>query len=128
MTGQTFRDLKVWQEAADLVIAVYGVTEMWPRSEIGGLAIELRQAAVKVPAKIANGHGCGDLREYVHQLSIAHTSLSEVTESLELIAQHSHASPELIEPLLDRAASVDRQLFALREALAIRLQAEPFSP
>jgi four helix bundle protein len=127
LTRQTFRDLNVWQEAADLVLAVYDLTGTLPMSEIGGIVIELRQAAVNVPAKIANGHGRGDPAAFMELLSIACASLAEVTASLELLVQHSYAPQEQFAPLLARAASVDRQLLALHDALAIRIREDPFS-
>jgi four helix bundle protein len=46
-------ELKVWQEAMQLVEEVYKVTAGFPQHEQYGLAAQLRRAAVSVPSNIA---------------------------------------------------------------------------
>jgi hypothetical protein len=53
----SYRDLKVWQKAMDLVVASYALTKLFPSSEIYGLTSQIRRAAVSLPANIAEGHG-----------------------------------------------------------------------
>jgi four helix bundle protein len=56
MVVSSFRDLRVWQGAMDLVERVYRVTQSFPRDETYGLANQLRRAAVSIPSNIAEGH------------------------------------------------------------------------
>ena len=51
----SYRDLKVWQQALDLAVATYDLTRAWPKEEIYGLTAQARRAATSVPAKIAEG-------------------------------------------------------------------------
>ena len=126
MTIQSFRDLRVWQSGMDLVVGVYELTRTLPRSEVYGLSSQIQRAAVSVPANIAEGHSRRNLREYLNFLSIARGSLAEVETYLELMGRLSYAPPEQTQPLLDLAASVSRQLVALRDSLSTRLQEDPF--
>ena len=126
MTVRTYRDLRVWQTGMDLVVGVYDLTRMLPKSEVYGLASQLQRAAVAVPANIAEGHTRSHLREYLQFLSIARSSLAEVATYLELIERLAYAPSEQTEPLLDLTASLNRQLLALRDSLSTRLHEDPF--
>jgi four helix bundle protein len=79
---QSFRDLVAWQRAMDLAEGVYHATSTWPRDEVFGLTAQVRRAAVSVMANIAEGHGRTGSREFLHHLSIADGSLSEVEAHL----------------------------------------------
>ena len=109
----------------DLVVGVYELTRTLPKSETYGLASQLQRAAVSVPANIAEGHARRNLREYMNFLSIARGSLAEVQTYLELVPRLAYAQSEQIRPLFELSASISRQLVALRDFLAPRLQDEP---
>jgi four helix bundle protein len=49
------RNLKAWQQAIELVTAVYTATSTFPTQEKFGLSSQLQRAAVSVPANIAEG-------------------------------------------------------------------------
>ena len=123
---QSFRDLRVWQSGMELVVAVYELTRALPKSEVYGLSSQLQRAAVSVPANIAEGHTRQNLREYLQFFSIARASLAQVETYLDLVPLLGYAPPEQTQALLDLAASVSRQLIALRDSLSTRLQEESF--
>ena len=50
-----YKDLIVWQRSLELVVAVYELTEKFPREEIYGLASQMRRSAVSIPSTIAEG-------------------------------------------------------------------------
>ncbi len=126
MAIQSFRDLRVWQAGMDLVVGIYELTRVFPKSETYGFSSQMQRAAVSVPANIAEGQNRHHLREYLHFLSIARASLAEVETYLESIPRLGYAPHERIQPLLDLAASVNKQLIALRNSLSARLHEEPF--
>jgi hypothetical protein len=53
--ARSFQDLLLWQKAHKLVLAIYKLTAGFPKHEIYGLTIQMRRAAVSVPANIAEG-------------------------------------------------------------------------
>src|SRR3981081_4673369 len=55
VAARTFRDLLVWQRAHQFVLGVYSFTAAFPRQETYGLSLQLRRAAVSIPANIAEG-------------------------------------------------------------------------
>lgn len=123
---QGFRDLRVWQSAMQLVVGVYELTRLLPKHEMYGLSSQMQRAAVSVPANIAEGHTRSSLKEYMHFLSVARSSLAEVETYLDLVPLLAYAPYERTQPLLDLAMSTHRQIVALRNSLSTRLQEEPF--
>jgi len=116
---RSYRDLQVWQAAVDLVVDVYRFSAAFPKCETYGLRSQLREAAVSVPANIAEGHGREHLGDYLHHLSVANGSLMEL-ETHCIIAQRLSYAAGDIPPLLAGAAEVGRMLAGLIRALKRR--------
>lgn len=53
--ARTFQDLLVWQKAHRFVLEVYAFTAAFPKHETYGLSLQMRRAAVSIPANIAEG-------------------------------------------------------------------------
>ena len=61
----SFEKMKVWQEAHQLTLKVFGVTPNLPAEQQAGLALQMEQAAVAVPKtsrKASSGAGRGTRR------------------------------------------------------------------
>ena len=71
----------------DLARSVYGLTAVFPPSEIFGLTQQMRRAAVSVPSNIAEGHGRLTDKSFALFLSQARGSLNELETQLELSIQ-----------------------------------------
>jgi len=80
------QELRVWQQAMDLVEQIYQVTVLFPDDERFGLTSQMRRAAVSVPSNISEGAARGSDKDFIRFLFIARGSLSEI-ETLLLIAQ-----------------------------------------
>jgi four helix bundle protein len=114
---RSFRDLVVWQRAIDLSVAVYRVTDSFPRSERFGLTNQLRRASASVAANIAEGHARSSRRDYAHFVSIARGSLAETRSFLELASRLGYATPATLADVEERAAEVSKMLVGLRTRL-----------
>jgi four helix bundle protein len=75
--ARTFRDLVVWQKAHQLVLAVYAFTATFPKSETYGLSVQMRKAAVSIPANIAEGFRRRGKADKVRFLNTSEASLEE---------------------------------------------------
>ena len=80
-----FRELKVWERAHGLVLAIYKATEAFPRQELYSLTNQIQRAAVSIPANIAEGCGMSGDADFGRYLQIAMGSSSEL-EYLLLLA------------------------------------------
>lgn len=75
--ARSFRDLLVWQKAHEFVLAVYAFTAGFPKTETYSLALQMRRAAVSIPANIAEGFRRRGKAEKAHYMNIAEGSLEE---------------------------------------------------
>lgn len=71
----------------ELVVAIYGLTERFPKSEMYGLTAQMRRAAVSIPSNIAEGKRRGSSKEFRHFLLNAFGSGGELETQIE-IAKH----------------------------------------
>jgi four helix bundle protein len=116
-TQGSFRRLRAWHEAMDLTMGIYRLTRLLPEHELEGMTLQIRQAAVNVPAQIANGSGRFETDEFLEQIAIATSSLAQVEALLELALRLEYAAPDDVVSLIDQCAEVGRQLDALRRFL-----------
>lgn len=84
---RTFRDLVAWQKAMALARSVYVVTADMPDTEMFGLTMQIRRAAVSVPSNIAEGHGRQSRADYLRFLRVARGSMAELSTQVELASQ-----------------------------------------
>jgi four helix bundle protein len=75
--ARTFRDLVVWQKAHQFVVAVYALTARFPKSETYGLSLQMRKAAVSIPANIAEGFRRRGQADKERFLNVSESSLEE---------------------------------------------------
>lgn len=47
---KTHKNLKVWEEAINLVTEIYKQTENFPKSELYGLTNQIRRSSVSIPS------------------------------------------------------------------------------
>jgi four helix bundle protein len=68
---QDFRNLKVWQKAHALTLAVYQASAAFPGDERFGLTIQLRRTSSSIPMYLAEGCGRETDAEFRKSLSLA---------------------------------------------------------
>jgi four helix bundle protein len=112
-TMQSFRDLLVWQRSMELTVAVYRLTQQFPREEAFGLTSRLRRSAISVPSNIAEGHGGMNPREFKHFLLIARASNCELQTQLELSGALEFADTELLNAANGVSHEVKKMLLSL---------------
>lgn len=77
-----FRQLKVWEKAHELALAIYKVTKEFPKEELYGLTSQLRRSSMSIPTNIAEGCGRYTNADFARFLQIAMGSASETEYQL----------------------------------------------
>src|SRR5689334_19771309 len=98
-----FRNLRVWNRAHQITLAVYKATASFPREELYGLTSQIRRCSASVAANIAEGCGRRGNAEFNRFLQISSGSASELdyhlllARDLGFISVREHRN--LMEPL-----------------------------
>ena len=71
----------------ELVLAVYVLTENFPRTEIYGLTSQMRRCAVSIPSNIAEGRSRGTRKDYLQFLRVSLGSAAELETQIEISKQ-----------------------------------------
>lgn len=74
----SYKELIVWQKSIDLVVEIYKITSLFPKSELFGLVSQMRRSVVSIPSNIAEGRSRGSRIEYRKFLIIAYSSAAEL--------------------------------------------------
>lgn len=112
-----FRELKVWQKAHELTLAVYEATASFPREERYGLTSQLRRASSSIGANLAEGCGRNGDAELARFCSIAMGSASELEYHLLLARDLALLPPEAYNDVAERTTEVKRMLAGLLQKL-----------
>jgi len=119
---KSFRDLRIWQRAMDLVPAVYRLLDKLPREEKYGLAEQVRRAVVSVPANIAEGHARKHTKEFLQHLSIARGSLAELLTLLLVAERLNYLAAEDVTRIEQQIADLAMPMNGLIRRLQARAQ------
>ncbi|MFC6646827.1 four helix bundle protein [Granulicella cerasi] len=110
--SQKVEDLQVWQKAIQQSVAVYKLTEHFPRQEMYGLTSQLQRAAVSVASNIAEGRGRLNNGEFRQFLGMAQGSNYEVQTQLVIAKELGLGNQDRIQQAQSLNAEVGRMLTA----------------
>ena len=112
--ARTFQDLAVWRKAHEFVLAVYTFTSAFPRQETYGLALQMRRAAVSIPANIAEGFRRRGKADKARFMNVAEGSVEECRYFLILASDLGYGNTSSLSDMLDE---VSRMLNAYASAI-----------
>ena len=112
--ARTFQDLLVWQKAHRFVLAVYTLTATFPKQETYGLCLQMRRAAVSIPANIAEGFRRRGKADKARFMNIAEGSIEECRYYLILAKDLGYADTQELAASLEE---VSRLLGAYASAI-----------
>ncbi|TSC66888.1 MAG: hypothetical protein G01um101466_855 [Parcubacteria group bacterium Gr01-1014_66] len=109
---QFFTDLRVWQEAHELVLMTYQETKQFLKEEQFGLTSQMRRAAVSITSNIAEGFPRQSLKEKIQFYSMSHGSLTELQNQLFIARDVGYISPQEFEEITTQGVAVHKLLNA----------------
>jgi four helix bundle protein len=117
MGSQSYKDLLVWQKSIALCTKVYKLCEKFPRSELYGLADQMKRASVSVSSNIAEGQARQHLGEFLHFLSVANGSLAELDTQRMIATNLNLIDLKESSELESDITEIRKMIYALRVAL-----------
>ncbi len=113
----SYQDLRVWQNAMDLVESVYADTQGFPKEELYGLTSQMRRAAVSIPSNIAEGKGRSTDRDRSLYFCHARASLLELETQILIAQRLKFMAPQRAQALLDLSTKLGRMLNSLIQSM-----------
>jgi len=105
---KTFRDIIAWQKAHKLTLAVYKISEDFPRKEEFCLTNQIRRCAISIPSNIAEGFKRRTKNDSCHFYNIAEGSLEELKYQLLLSRDLGYISEDKYAKILELAEETGR--------------------
>ena len=105
---KTFRDIKVWQKAHELVIKIYKITIKFPVEEKYSLVNQMRRAAISVASNIVEGFKRKSVKDRIHFYNIADGSLEELKYQLLVSHDLKYITEEIYQETINLAEEVSR--------------------
>jgi four helix bundle protein len=113
----SYRDLRVWQTAMDLVVSVYQETQGFPKEELYGLTSQMRRASVSIPSNIAEGKGRSTDRDRALFFCHARGSLLELETQILIAQRLKYVTPPRAENLIRTSSELGRMLNSLIQSI-----------
>lgn len=110
------RDLLLWHEGMALADLCYGLTDQFPKTEVGSIAIHIRHAATLLSGHIAQSYEQGWLDDHIDVLKTAQDYLLELESHLRITERLGIVPEETIAPVY-RQCKLMRTLVTGRIAL-----------
>jgi four helix bundle protein len=104
-TYSDFRNVLAWQRGMELADKIYDAVELLPSQERFVLSQQMRDAALSVPANIAEGKGRYTTREYRQFVRYARGSAMEVQSHILFAERRKFLPAEVIRDLMKTAVS-----------------------
>ena len=112
----SYRKLRVYHQAKELVIYVYRLLKQFPKEEQYALCDQLRRAAISIPSNIAEGMGRVSMKEQLHFIEFAFGSLNEVMCQLELAYELHFIDSNQLSAAEEQVKAIAQMLSGLRKS------------
>ena len=120
----SFENLKVYQQARQLVKDVYLLQNRFPKEERYALGDQVRRAAVSITANLAEGSGRQSLKEKIRFIEIAFGSMTEVFCALQTACDLGYIRNKELDALRPQFTEIAKMLSGLRSRIQKQINEE----
>ena len=113
MKVKDYKDLKVWQKGIEIVDRTYSLTDGFPKSELYGLAGQMKRAAISIPSNIAEGFVRRGSKEYRQFLHVSLGSCAELDTQMIIAHRRKYVNDNEFEQLSEELNHETRMLVSL---------------
>lgn len=112
-----FRSLLVWEKSNQLTLAIYKVTNSFPKEELYGLTSQIRRASSSIAINIAEGCGRGSDADFARFLQMTFGSASETEYFLILCFELGYITSDVYERKIFLIQEVKKMLAKLMSSI-----------
>ena len=117
---KSFREMPIWQEAMNIAVEIFKLTEKLPRKEDYGLTSQIRQSAVGISATIAEAFGRQHSKDKANFYYFSRGSIAETISHLEYGYRVNYFSEDEKSVLNSRLESLNSDLNKVIKSLRDR--------
>ena len=117
-----YKKVIAYQKARTFVIAIYALVKKFPEYEKYALCDQSRRAVISIPSNIAEGLGRMAVKERIHFLEIAYSSLNEVTCQMDIAQSLNYITSEELDNIESMSAELGKILSGLRQSLINKIR------
>jgi four helix bundle protein len=125
MAYESFKELKVWQEAKSLAVKIYILTKSGVLSKDFGLREQMQRAAVSVACNIPEGYERNSNKDFIRFLLIAKGSLSELRTQLDIACSIGYIPSDDLESTDNNCRKLGAMLTKLIQSRKARFTDSP---
>lgn len=114
MKDFAYRNLLAYQKGKELILLIYKLLKLFPKTEQYALCDQLRRAAVSVTSNIAEGMTRQSEKEKCHFLEISYGSLMEVSSQMDVACDLGYITKEQLNSIDDIADETAKLLSGLQ--------------
>jgi four helix bundle protein len=126
MPYQSFKQLKVWQEARDLAVDIYKIAGEGKLSRDFALKDQILRSGVSISSNIAEGCDRATPREFSRFLDIARGSTAELRTQIDIATAIGHIDKKTFEALDDRCQKISAMITNLKKRLTSNVPRQTF--
>lgn len=111
------KELKIWNKAILLSVAVYKATTNFPKEEMYGLTSQIRRSAISIPSNVSEGAGRNSKKEFIHFLGIANGSSYELQTQLIISNKLNLITDEILQSLLKEIDEIQKMNYTFQKTI-----------
>ena len=115
-----WKDLVVWRKSHSMVLEIYELIKLFPKSEMYALVDQIKRAAYSVPANIVEGHSKSTRKDFIRYLYISRGSLEEVRYFLLLSRDLGYIAKEKYDNFENKLTEISYLLNQLIKSLIFK--------
>lgn len=108
-----FKELRIWQEAKDIAVSLYKITESDNFKKDFGIIDQIRRASISIASNIAEGDERNSNKESIRFLYISIGSIAELITQLTIAYEVGYLKLKDYQKMLERLESLSKQIKTL---------------
>jgi len=113
MGKKGFKDLMVWQQAKDLAVIVYRLSDVGALSKDYSLRDQIRRSVISIASNLAEGDERDTDKESVHFFYIAKGSLAELRTQIEIAHEIGYLEKKYFEDINEKCVVLGKMIGSL---------------
>lgn len=120
MNKEPHKNLLAWQKGMDLVMEIYKITDLFPKTEVYSLMSQMKRCAISIVSNISEGSAYKSNLKYSYFLSISLGSIKELDTQLEIAFRLKYLDEIQFKKIQNDLSEVGGLIFGLKRSIDLK--------